>query len=286
MVVPLAAALLVLGALLPQFTRDYLYAYAEDSSAPAGSPYMAFLAAVGRPSDIVETSYLWSTALFSGHRTADSAYNTPLCDADEMTRALHDDDAAFLLSAALNQPEIPDGSCLLPALADHPGLVQLYTSPPGLATVFELVGAGTPHPDLGDLVAGVPATAAGGTVVDVSDPGPIPGFVAAPAETTPAVGGQASLTWSWGPAHPVSQVSLGFARGEPGTTTSVSVALLGPDGAWHTVASAPGAVGAEDRTRFLLVTFPTATTASAVRVTVAALGLVAVRDLHVLGGRP
>jgi hypothetical protein len=283
MAVPVAAAVVVLAALLPQLTRDYLFAVGQSSSSPGGSPYMHFIKAVGRPDEIVESSYLWSTALYSGHRSAGSAYNVP-CDPTAILAALHGDGAAFVLSAALNQPGLPDGWCLVPLLAGQPGMVLLYSSPQDLASVFELVGPGSAQPNLSDLAVGDPVAAGDAPVVEVPDPAQIPGYAVGPTASTPSVAGRATLTWTWAQPRPVTQVSLGFATGA--TTTSVTVELLGPDGVWHAVSTAPGPVGAGQPTRFLLASFPFPTSSSAVRVTVVANGTVKVGDLHVLGPRP
>ncbi len=65
----LAAAAVVVP-LAAQTPRDYLFAVHQDSSQFGGSRYAAILAHLGTPADVVETDYLSSTALFTGHRTA------------------------------------------------------------------------------------------------------------------------------------------------------------------------------------------------------------------------
>jgi hypothetical protein len=282
--VPVAAAALVLAALLPQLPRDYLFSVGENSSAPAGSPYMAFLQALGHPDDVVESSYVWSTALFSGHRSANAAYLAP-CDANAIFQALRSDQAAFLLSAAVKEPGYPDGWCLLPSVAAQPGVVQLYSSPRDLASVFELIGPGSPHPDLTDLIGGSSLTPAGSTILAAPDGAQSPSFPEGSYVSTPTVAGHASLTWSWGQPSAVSQISLDVAGGAPATTTSVAVGILGPDGVWHQVAAASGPVGATEPTRYLLASFPQSVLATAVRVSIAARGPAEVRNLHVLGQR-
>ncbi len=244
---------------------------------------MQFLRAIGRPDDVVDTSYLWATALFSGHRTADGAFNTPDCTTTQIVQALRRDDAGYLLSAALNQPHMPDGSCPLPMLADQPGLVRLYRSGQDLASVFELVGPGTPHPDLQDLVAASQLTSSGTVIVEVPEAEQIPGTPDGSYPTTFAVGGAASLTWSWAHPQPVSQLSLGAAAGAAATTSSVTVELQEPDGLWQRVLATAGPVGSAEPTRFLLASFPHPIMATAARVVVDAQGTVAVHDLNVLG---
>jgi len=283
MAAPVAAIVLVVGVLVGQFPRDYLFALGESSSAPGGSPYMSFLRAIGRPDEVVDSSYLWGTALFSGHRTADGAFNTPDCTTTEVVQALRSDDAAFLLSAALNQPKVPDGLCPLPRLVGQPGIVRLYRSQQDEASVFELIGPGTPHPALQDLAARSQLTSSASSIVEVPEPQQIYNLPDGSYPTTPAVAGQATLTWSWGPARPVSQISLSGASGRPSTTTSVMVELREPDGLWRRVMAATGPVGSSERTRYLLTSLSHPITATAVRVVVDAQGTVAVHDLNVLG---
>ncbi len=285
MAVPVAAVMLASGALIPQLPRDYLFDLGQDSSSPAGSPYLQFLAAVGRPADVVETSYLWSTALFSGLPTADGAFQVP-CDQAAVTQALQRDGAGFVLSAALNRPRIADAYCLLPIVADLPGAVRLYRSPIGVASVFELLGAAPGHRGLRDLVAGTQPTAVGAPVVEVPEAVQMTDDPAGTSPATETVGGRAVMTWSWGGPAAVSQISLGGAGGKPATTTSVMIELLGPDGTWHPIAAAPGPVGATQATRYLVAHFPQPTVATAVRVVISAQGTAEVQDLHVLGPIP
>jgi hypothetical protein len=282
--VPAAYGVLALAILLPQFSRDYLFTVYQHSSEPAGSPYMSFLQAVGRPDDIVETSYLWTTALFSGHVTAASAFETASCDRAEVVEAVHRDNAGFLLSAALNKPDIADGSCVVPLVANEPGVVRLYRSPDDLASVFELIGAGSPHPGLRDLTAASLVSSNGSPILERLEPEQMEGDPAGTYPSIDADGGTAVLTWTWNDAQPVSQISLGGAGGEATATSSVVVQIEGPDAQWHRVLAASGPVGAADATRYLLASFPTPLIATAVRVTVTAQGSVAVHDLHVLGG--
>ncbi len=74
------AALLIVAPLGAQFGRDYLFADGQSSSKPDGSRYMALLAALGRPGDVVETDYRSTVALFTGHRTANTAFVSTLAD--------------------------------------------------------------------------------------------------------------------------------------------------------------------------------------------------------------
>ncbi len=298
-----AATLVLLVALVPQFPRDYLLAVGQDTSMPAGSPYMAILRHLGQPGDVVETDYLWTTGLFTGHATANGAYQAP-CDAAAIAAAIAADHAGFLLSAALNQPEFLPSPCVEPIAATDPGAVRLYRSPQANATVFELIGPGTGHPGLRDLTAGVvPLAATPVTMVpetpqiDGDNPGAYPTAEPAgpgapagvsdpnPSKTNgfapPATAGSITFTWSWGHTAPITQISLAAAR-TTGATASVNVEWQDPTGQWHRAAAAPGAVGAEEATRYLLVSFSQPPMATAVRVTVAGQGPAEVHELHVL----
>ncbi|HEY2429855.1 MAG TPA: glycosyltransferase 87 family protein, partial [Acidimicrobiales bacterium] len=95
-----APALVVIAVLVPQFGRDYLYALGQDSSRPQGSPYMAMLHDLGPPSEVVESDFLWSTNLFSGHPTAESAYLVAVdnCYAPELNKAIEQDGAGLVLT--------------------------------------------------------------------------------------------------------------------------------------------------------------------------------------------
>lgn len=279
--IPVAAAALALCALLPQFPRDYLFNYGQYSSAPAGSPYMHFLTAVARPREVVETSYLWTTTLLTGHPTANTAFTS--CGPPLAGAALRRDNAAFVLSAALSQPGFPDGACLVPLLAGGPDVVRLYRTSRDLASVFEMIGPGTPHPDLVDLVSSSQLSSAGASVAQAPEAPQLDGDPAGTYPTVASVGGQAVFTWSWPSPRSVRQVSVGAAGGQARTTTSVAVEFLAADGGWHRVLAASGAVGPDETTKFLLASFFDPLTVSAVRVTVAAQGTAAVHDLHVLG---
>jgi hypothetical protein len=290
-------AVLVAVALVGQVTRDYLYFEGAGSSAPAGSSYMAFLRQVGTGSDVVDTDYLWTTAGYSGHPTLNGAYLAG-CDPGRVAGALAGDRAAFVLTAELNGGGRVDDDCLLPALARVPGAVRLYRTPRDLASVYQLVGPGSPRPGWVDHTPEAALDGSGQPVLPVAeraqgatDPGGsyptvmAPGSVAGPAEAT--------LTWSWPRPVTMAQLSLGAAAAETGgTTTSVHVSVRGTDGRWQVVATIPGPVGPDAARRFILVVprFPIAVTAARVTVEVAPTAssaadvpVVGVHDLHVLG---
>ncbi len=292
---PMVASLLVVVALIGQFTRDYLYFEGADSSSPGGSPYMAVLRQLGSPLDVVETDYLWTTALYSGHHTANGAYLAG-CDPGPVADAVRADRAAYLLTAALNGSGPVDGGCLLPVVASLPEAVRLYRTTRDQASVFEFVGPGTFHPDLVDHLATATATATatadgGPSSVAQSDEQPqLPGDPAGRYWTLHADGGTAVLTWSWNSPVQLSQLSLGAAGGVESTTSSVQVSARSTDGSWRVLGAAPGAVGANERTPFLLIRPPRPETVTALRVTVGVNGgqnpgssTVAIHDFHVLG---
>ncbi|MDQ1365401.1 MAG: hypothetical protein QOE57_1443 [Acidimicrobiaceae bacterium] len=294
-VLPVMTSLLLLVALAGQFTRDYLYFEGADSSSPGGSPYMAVLRQLGTAQDVVETDYLWTTALYSGHRTANGAYLAG-CDPGPVADAVHADRAGYLLTASLNGSGPVDGGCLLPVAASLPQAVRLYRTSRDQASVFQFVGPGTAHPDLGDRVA--TATVDGGGA-PVSQPDEQPQLVGDPAGrywSLPANQGTAKLTWSWNDPVEISQISLGAASGIDSSTASVQVSARSPDGGWRVLAAAPGPVGAGRRTAFLLVRLPRPEVVTALRVSVGVNMVngvngvgpesVAVHDFHALGPNP
>lgn len=253
---------------------------------------MAVLRQLGSAHDVVETDYLWTTALYSGHRTANGAYLAG-CDPGPVADAVRADRAGYLLTAALNGSGPVDGGCLLPVVASLPEAVRLYRTTRDQASVFQLVGPGTLHPDLVDHLA--TATVDGGPSA-VAQPDEQPQVAGDPAGrywTLQADGGTAVLTWSWNIPVPLSQLSLGAAGGVESTTASIQVSARSPDGSWRVLGAAPGAVGASERTPFLLVRPPRSEVVTALRVTVGVNGgqkpgssTVAIHDFHALGPNP
>jgi len=284
------APLVALVILIPQFGRDYLYLLGHGSSQPRGAPYNQFLSQAGAPRDVVETDYVWATSLFSGHRTAPSAFalsTTDLqkrCSPDVIAKGLGQDQPAFMLSAALANVPGPGSPCLLAYVARDPSAVRIFRTAFDDASVFEFVGPGTPHPGLADLTGPVTPT---GLEVGMfqalpqghGDPG-------GPYPIVTPVNGQAIVTWTWGHPVPVSQVSLGLATVRTGHLQQVALQLLDADGTWQTVASAPGAVGDGGVVPFLLAHLATPSTATAMRVVAQADADVPVflLDAHALGG--
>lgn len=263
----------VAGPLSAQFPADYRFALGQSSSAPATSPYMALLRQLGKSSQVVETTYLWSTALLTHHATDNLAATETAtgCDSSAVPGELRADNAAYLLTAAIDLPGQVDSPCLESAASSAPWAVPLLETPVDNATVFELIGPQSVQPDLRALLSLDTATLA--------------------APPTPPKGKGASLSvrrvptaWRWTlPAgNIVRQVSVGGVGAPSGTTGPVLLRLL-EGGSWHTVASAPGPVGAGTNNPFLLVTLPAGTKASALELVVAAHNTVQVSDLDVLG---
>jgi hypothetical protein len=276
------AVLLPLFTLEEQFPRDYLFAHGQSSSSPKGSPYMNLLRALGRPSDVVETPYRFTTALYSGHRTASTAFVVP-CDPAAVANAVRQDRAGFLLSAALNKPDIVASDCVLGYASSQPWAVRLYRTQRDLASVFDVIGPGTAHPQLTDLGATATVVSTTSPVVWTPEapqsPSDQPGqYLSVTSDGTSAV-----LTWSWAAPVAVAQVSLGAARASSGERGGVAIELQDPGGQWRPIASSPTAVGDGDPTPWLLASLASPVAARAIRVQVNGVGRVEVHDMHVLG---
>jgi hypothetical protein len=246
-----------------QMPRDYLFKLGQTSSQPQGSRYAAMLSNLGVPSDVVETDYLSTTALFTGHRTAWSAILPPTaCNLAGLRYGIAVDNASFALLGDLNKPGFLDSPCLFAYVSKSSSAVRLLTTSRDNATVWELVGPDTGHPELADLTAGV-------------------------NEANSSSAGSQVVEWDWGSTKVVDQVSLGEARLSGGTTTAVEVQLRQPDGTWSMVAKASAPVGdGKGAAPYLLATFPKGQLATAMRVVVSgtgALGANGVQDAHALG---
>jgi hypothetical protein len=261
--VTLALAIVVVP-LVPQMPRDYLFKLGQSSSQPQGSRYAEMLSHLGVPSDVVETDYLSTVALFTGHRTAWSAILPPTaCNLAGLKYGIAVDDASFAVLGDLNKPGVLDSACLYAYLSKSPAsAIRLLATSRDNGTVWELVGPDTGHPDLSDLTAGV-------------------------TEVGSASGGSQVLEWDWGGSKVVDQVSVGEARLTGGTTTAVAVQLRRPDGGWTVVANVSAPVGdGKGAAPYLLATFPTGQMATAMRVVLSgsgSLGPDGVQDAHALG---
>jgi hypothetical protein len=275
-VVPLVAA----------FPRDYLFSVGQDTSRPQGSRYMTGLQLLGEPAQVVETDYKYTTALFSGHRTADLAFideiNAGRCRLGVARAALATDRAGFLLIGALNKFQLIDNVCLYSLATSQPWAVRILRASRDRASVFELIGPGTAHPDLVDQLVGATVSGSGGL-----QPAPLPavgrGDHPGVAYTTPTRDGTATLTWSFPSSRALSQVSVGEA-GAAGTPQGVALQVEAPDGRWASVAASPTAVGDESGARpLLLATLVAGTRARAVRVVVHGSGTATALDVNALG---
>jgi hypothetical protein len=253
------AALLVVVPLVGQAPRDYLFGWNQDSSHFAGSRYVSLLSSVAPSSSVVETDYVSSTALFTGHRAATTAFDNTVnsCDGAAVQAGIAADDAGFLLLGAVNKPGLLDSPCIYGAAADSGWAVPLIHSSRDLSTVFELVGPGTGHPDLINLLARASTTS-----------------------------GPTGIEWQWTAPQYLTQVSVGEAAAATGTTPGVQLEIETPGGSWRTVGTTDGAVGdgAHDAP-FILASLPAGITATGVRVVVegpAGTG-VTVNDVAALG---
>jgi hypothetical protein len=252
----------VVGPLVPQMPRDYLFGLGQSSSHFEGSRYVLLLSHLGTHSDVVETDYQSSTALFTGHRTAWTAIydSVTVCNLPSVESEIAADNAAFLLLGDLNKPGLLDSRCLLDyASFSRQAVRLLYTARDG-ASVFELIGPGTGNPALTDLTA------------DVN-----------PASSS--ANGSTVVHWDWGRPLTVDQVTVGEAAFTAGPTASVEVDLQHPDGSWTVAARTASPVGDERAAApYLLATFPDGETATAMRVVVSGSGgTVNVEDVHALG---
>jgi hypothetical protein len=295
--------LVVVAPLVAQFPRDYLFGLHQDSSRPQGSRYMAGLRAVGPPSAVVESDYRYTTALFSGHRTADTAFLDELANNDNNNAtvnagcslslartALAADDAGFLLIGALNKPSQIDNACLFSLATSRLSAVRLLRTSRDEASVFELIGPGTGHPDLVNLLSGATLSGSDGlraVPVRPAGSGDHPGA----ADSTSIRDGRGVLTWSFGADRAVQQVSVGEAGTIAGVARGVEVQIEVAIGDWVTVAAAPNAVGdspdhagdGAGPAPFLLATLPSGTRARAVRVVVHGDGQAIALDVNALG---
>lgn len=148
-----AAGCVGLALLAVQFPTDYKVYLGQGTARPEGSPAMGLLAHLGPPHSVVETDFLWTTALFSGHPGAQSAFDVTYhrCSPAAALAGLRRDHAAYGITAAFNG-EFVDDPCLARLAGREPWAVPLLRTARDRATVFEVVGPGTAHPDLAGLV--------------------------------------------------------------------------------------------------------------------------------------
>jgi hypothetical protein len=278
------AALLIVVPLGTQFSRDYLFDVGQNSSQPEGSRYVALLAQLGRPDDVVETDYRSTIALFSGHRTADNAFLANLTSCSDLATnvSLNQDMAAYLLIGAVNKPFLIDSPCLFGQATSQPWAVRLLRTDRDQASVFELIGAGTAHPDLFDATSDATVSASGPLIsqpIPPADASEDPGT----ASATIATDGIGVINWTWNQPTTVEQVSVGAAGVDSGPTGSVSVELRTPAGTWVVAAATARSVGdAPGAAPYLLASFSGGMTATALRVVVHGQGTVSAEDVHAL----
>lgn len=255
--------------LVVQFPRDYLFNLGQSSSRFEGSRYMAVLSAATPKSTVVETDYLYSTALFSGHPTARSAFDVAVttCYRPGILQGIANDRAGYLLLGDVNKPGIMNSPCFLDLANASPWAVRLLHTSRDDASVYELIGAGTAHPDLIDLGANR-------------------------NQVQSRSGDAAVVTLDWGTPSVVSQVSLGEAALATGSTASTTLEIRTPTGGWVPVARANSRVGdGNGAAPFLLASLPPGTAATAARVVLtgpdagsqSAVVAAWVSDFHVLG---
>jgi hypothetical protein len=259
-----AAALVVVIPLLFQLPRDYLYNTGQAGSHFAGSRYATVLASIGPKEVPVETDYLYSAALFTGHRTVRTAFDVTLtaCYLPGVLAAFSSDSAGFLLLGDLNKPGVMDSPCLLRLADSQPWAVRLLHTTRDDASAYELIGPGTAHPDLKDLVASARFS-------EVSSPGRV------------------VYEWDWSSPAKITQASVGEAAfsGSGERDKGAELEIEVSPGVWRGVASATSGVG--DRTGsapFLLADLAAGVEASGIRVVVRGQGSsVSVADVHALG---
>jgi hypothetical protein len=260
------AVLLVVAPLVAQAPRDYLYGWGQSSSQFGGSRYAAVLRQLGSPTDVVETDYRSSTALFTGHVTNWNAFIHALggiCYEPGVLAEMESDHAAFLLLGDVNKPGVVDNACIQSQAMLATWAVQILHTDRDNASVYELIGPSTAHPDLVNVLSGA----------------------------TPAVygssGAQTSVTWSLPGPTPISQLSVGQAAPDTGSATGVRLEVERLDHTWVAVAAARSAVGdGAGRAPYLLSRLGTTVPALAVRVVVDGVAPgagVTVTDVAVLG---
>ena len=247
-------AVLVVVPLALQLHRNYRFDSGQETSHPLGSRYLDFVRAVTDSDDVVETQYLWTTSLGTGRRTATSAF-TGDCTVPGVRKAVEEDGAGIVLTAALNQPP-PAPHCPTGVLEDASWAIPLYRTALDDATVWQLVGPGTPNPGLSDAIGG-------------------PGTVAASAGAT-------TIGWTWAPSRTLTQLSVGVAAPRAGSASAVRLEWQDAAGRWHRAASAPGPVGPTAATPFLLWRPSTPVTATGVRLVVVGGRDVEVDQVHAL----
>lgn len=259
------AAVVVVIPLVVQVPRDYLFKFNQSGSHFEGSRYSAVLSRIGPGSVPVETDYLYSTALFTGHRTARSAFDAALtgCYLPAVVSAVDSDRAGFLLLGDVNKPGVMDSPCLLGLADSQPWAVRLLQTSRDNVSVFELIGPGTAHPDLADQLK-------------------------SSAFTQRTSAGAVTYQWTWASRSAMRQVSAGEAAftGPGSSTSKVTLETEVAPGRWMTVASASSGVGdGSGYAPFLLASAPALPPATGLRIVLEGHGAAtSVGDVHALTG--
>jgi len=292
-----AAAAVTLAVALPllvvQFPRNYLFPPGVHSSQPQGSAYIAALAAASAPDRVVASSFRWTVGNLAGRPAVRGPFLDFACSMPDdpsgylasVRQAVREHQVAAVLVAALKQPGEPDDPCLLQLLDRHPEFaVRILRDASESASVFQLVGPGTPYPDLSDVTVGRTPDGSNPTLAARPEPVFAPGEPAGSYWTIAAAHGGAALTTEFGAALPVTQISVGAAGAVEGTADSVEVALRRPDGSWTTGFKADGVdVGpAEPGVPYVVERFSPPVVADAVRVSFRGDTTFELHDLHVL----
>lgn len=244
-----------------QLPRDYLYNTNQSGSHFGGSRYAAVLSQIGPPSVAVETDYLYSTALFTGHRTVRGAFDVALtgCYLPGVEGAIGADNAGFLLLGDVNKPGVMDSPCLLQYADSQPWAVRLLHTSRDDASAYELIGPGTAHPDLFDAIRSSKFAQS-------------------------ASAGSVTYEWSWGSRVSLRQISVGEAgfSADPAATSGVELQVEVAPGVWRTVSRASSLVG-DGGDPFLLAQLPGGIDATALRVVASGRGTsLTVGDVHAL----
>lgn len=246
---------LILAVLVPQMPRDYLFGLGQDSSHFGGSRYVRLLSHLGKPSQLIETDYRSTTALFTGHRTGWSAFGHS-GDQDCSVAGISADHAAYLLLGDVNRPGVLDNRCLLKAASTSTWAVELLHTRRDNATVFELIGPGTGNPGLRDLIRSA-------------------------TETMDHVGERTTWEWNWSTPEHLDQVSVGEAALTSGRTTGAELEALAPRRGWTVIAASRSAVGdGAGDAPYLLATNLSGMQASAVRVVLTGTSAEATADIE------
>lgn len=269
-------AVAVAIALAWQFPRNYMLPIGRSTSAPGSSKSMAMLRQLGKPSDVVETDYIWATSLFSGHRARNGFFQS--CSDRKAFAEGRKDGAVYVLASGFAAQGI-GSPCGIRIASRSTSAVRLYRTTRDATAVFALVGPGTSRPHESDLTTGQPPDAI--TAVTQLPERPQLNEEAGSYPTTPVTDGAATFTWNFPVPGQVQQVSVGAASAD--TTSAVDIEIQTVDGRWIRVAHADGPVGEGRRTPYLLTVLKQPVTATAMRVRITGTGMAQVHDAHALG---